>query len=165
MRQLGQAVAGRIPPGRTRCLNFPEYEDANMTHFTSSTITEVIVCTTCRPPGVSRNEPAAGAMLFEAVQTAQSTDATGQWERVRVRGMACMNSCSRACTVAFQAHGKHSYLFGDLTPGAELAAQVLACARLHADAPDGTLVRGERPQGLRNGILAKLPPPLEPALP
>ena len=104
-------------------------------------------------------------MLFEAVQTAQQTDTAGLWEHVRVRGMACLNSCSRACTVAFQAHGKHSYLFGDLMPGAGFAEQVLACARMHADAADGTLVRNERPEGLRNGILAKLPPLLESTLP
>jgi predicted metal-binding protein len=127
-------------------------------------VTELIVCTTCRPVGTSRDEPAAGARLLEAVQSVQSADASGQWSDVRVRGMACMNSCSRACTVAFQAPGKHSYLFGDLTPSAGLAEQVLACARLHADSPDGTLVRNERPEGLRNGILAKLPPPLEVAL-
>lgn len=165
MCQLGQAVAGGLPPGFPQCLNFLKYETATMTHLTSSSITEVIVCTTCRPPGVSRDEPAAGAVLFASVQAAKSADATGQWTQVRVRGMACMNSCSRACTVAFQARGKHSYLFGDLAPGDGLAEQVLDCARLHADAPDGTLARGERPQGLRNGILAKLPPMLEPALP
>ncbi|WP_460564639.1 DUF1636 domain-containing protein [Hydrogenophaga aquatica] len=136
-----------------------------MTQTSSFPVTELIVCTTCRPPGASRDEPAAGALLFDAVQAAQSADASGQWSRVRVRGMACMSGCSRACTVAFQAPGKHSYLFGDLTPVAGLAEQVLACARLHADAPDGTLARGERPEGLRNGILAKLPPTLAPSLP
>ncbi len=136
-----------------------------MTRTSSFPVTELIVCTTCRPAETPRDEPAAGALLLEAVQAVHSTDSTGQWSRVRVRGMACMNSCSRACTVAFQAPGKHSYLFGDLTPSAGLAEQMLACARMHADAQDGTLARGERPEGLRNGILAKLPPPLEPALP
>lgn len=136
-----------------------------MTHTSSFPVTELIVCTTCRPAGALREAPAAGAMLMEAVEAAHSADATGQWSRVCVRGMACMNSCSRACTVAFQAPGKHSYLFGDLMPSAGLAEQVLACAQMHADAPDGTLVRGERPEGLRNGILAKLPPPLETSLP
>lgn len=120
--------------------------------------TEVIVCTTCRPPGASRDEPAAGALLFEAVQAAQARGAEPQ---VRVRGMACLSSCSRACSVAFQAPGKHTYLFGDLMPDAETAEHVLACAGLHAAASDGNLLRNERPARLRSGILARLPPNLE----
>lgn len=119
--------------------------------------TEVIVCTTCRPPGASRDEPAAGALLFEAVQAAQGR---GAEPLVRVRGMACLSSCSRACSVAFQAPGKHTYLFGDLVPDAETAEHVLVCAGLHAAASDGNLLRNERPARLRSGILARLPPNL-----
>ncbi len=125
-------------------------------------ITEVIVCTTCRPPGASREEPAAGALLFEAVQAAQGRDAE---PLVRVRGMACLSSCSRACSVAFQAPGKHTYLFGDLVPDAETAEHVLVCAGLHAAASDGNLLRNARPERLRSGILARLPPNLTGAEP
>ena len=121
-------------------------------------ITEVIVCTTCRPAGASRDEPAAGAALFDAVLIAQLQDDAGAFAQVRVRGEACLNSCSRACSVAFQAPGKHTYLFGDLLPDDETAEHVLMCAAQHAAANDGVLVRNERPARLRSGILAKLPP-------
>ena len=152
-------------PDRVRCGANP-YNASAMTETPSditrtSAITEVIVCTTCRPAGASRDEPAAGAGLFDAVQTAQWQDETGAFDRVRVRGVACLNSCSRACSVAFQAPGKHTYLFGDLVPDAETAQQVLVCAALHASAVDGTLVRNDRPAQLRSGILAKLPPLLQ----
>ena len=126
-----------------------------------SETTEVIVCTTCRPAGASRDLPAAGAALFDAVQVAQLQDDAGAFAHVRVRGVECLNSCSRACSVAFQAPGKHTYLFGDLVPDAETAQQVLVCAALHASAVDGTLVRNDRPAQLRSGILAKLPPLLQ----
>ncbi len=126
-----------------------------------SAITEVIVCTTCRPAGASRDEPTAGAGLFDAVQIAHLQDDAGAFDRVRVRGVECLNSCSRACSVAFQAPGKHTYLFGDLVPDDETAQQVLVCAALHASAVDGTLVRNDRPAQLRSGILAKLPPFLQ----
>lgn len=126
-----------------------------------SKITEVIVCTTCRPAGASRDEPAAGAALFDAVLIAQLQDDAGVFDQVRVRGEACLNSCSRACSVAFQAPGKHTYLFGDLVPDDETAQHVLLCAAQHAAANDGTLVRNERPARLRSGILAKLPPFLQ----
>jgi len=127
---------------------------------TPPSITEVIICTTCRPAGASRELPAAGAELFEAVQMQQLLQ-DEPCARVRVRGMACLSSCSRACAVAFQAPGKHTYLFGDLLPDDETARHVLACAALHADATDGNLVRNERPERLRSGILARLPPSLE----
>lgn len=124
-------------------------------------MTEVIICTTCRPAGASRDLPAAGAALFDAVQIAQLHDDAGAFAHVRVRGVECLNSCSRACSVAFQAPGKHTYLFGDLVPDDETAEHVLLCAAQHARASDGTLVRNDRPARLRSGILAKLPPFLQ----
>lgn len=69
-----------------------------------------------------------------------------------------MSGCSRACTMALQATGKHTYVFGDLQADAVTAVQVLACAAMHQQSTDGSLPRKERPERLRNGILAKLPP-------
>lgn len=122
--------------------------------------TEIIVCTTCRPPGASRALPAAGQVLFEAVQDAllHCELDTGEHEGLQVRGLACMSGCSRACTVALQAQGKYTYYFGDLAPDAETAAQVIACAQLHKHSADGNLARNARPERLRSGILARLPP-------
>lgn len=133
---------------------------------TTSPITEVIVCTTCRPAGSSRDLPPAGQVLFDAVVAAQArrTDIRAAdpalleaAARVQVRGIACMSGCSRACTVALQAVGKPTYYFGDLPADAESAVQVLACADLHAANADGALPRKERPERLQPGILAKLP--------
>lgn len=115
------------------------------------------MCTTCRPAGQARDETAAGQVLWEAVQRAAEQAAT--WpDTLRLRGFACLNSCSRACTVAFQAAGKHSYCFGDLQADATTAVQVLACALRHARSIDGNLPRNERPDRLRGGILLRLPP-------
>ena len=69
-----------------------------------------------------------------------------------------MSSCSRACTVAFQAPGKQTYVFGDLQADTVTAEHVLACAVMHQRSADGLLPRKERPERLRQGILAKLPP-------
>ena len=129
------------------------------TESSSSTpITEVVICTTCRPPGASRAEPAAGELLLDAVHVAQLQDDEGRYARVAVRGTECMSSCDRACSVAFQAPGKFTYLFGGLAPEAATAEAVLAVAALHAKSTDGMLVRNERPERLRSGILARLPP-------
>lgn len=63
--------------------------------------------------------------------------------------------------MAFQAPDKHTYLFGDMQPDEETAQHVLACAALHASASDGNLPRNDRPEQLRSGILARLPPSLQ----
>lgn len=118
-------------------------------------VTEIVICTTCRPAGASRELPAAGTILFDAVLALQHN---ARRAGIHVRGIACMSGCERACTVAFQAAGKPTYYFGDLVADIETAAQVLACGQLHADNADGALLRSQRPDRLRGGILGKLPP-------
>lgn len=115
--------------------------------------TEILVCVLCRPAGAPREEPRAGRALFEAVQEAALRDDLP----FAVRPVECMNGCSRSCTVALQAPGKSVYFFGDLPADAETAQQVLACAQMHQHSPDGTLLRAERPERLREGIMARLP--------
>uniref|UniRef100_UPI002FDBF185 DUF1636 family protein n=1 Tax=Falsiroseomonas oryzae TaxID=2766473 RepID=UPI002FDBF185 len=46
----------------------------------------------------------------------------------------------------------------DLPPDGEGAADLLAAARAHAARADGFLPRAARPERLRAGILARLPP-------
>ncbi|WP_342129257.1 DUF1636 domain-containing protein [Hydrogenophaga sp. OTU3427] len=123
-------------------------------------MTELIICTTCRPAGHPREQRAAGELLFEAVLAEQALGYEPGWAAVRVRGVACTAGCGRACTVAFQAPGKHSYQFGDLAPAPDTARQLLDCAVLHHHAPDGQLERNARPPLLRKGILCRLPAPL-----
>jgi predicted metal-binding protein len=123
-------------------------------------ITEVTICTTCRRAGTPREAPADGTLLFLAVQAAADAAAFDNCNapQLLVRGHACMSGCSHACTVSLQAPGKYSYYFGDLLPDEECAAQVLACAQLHQASSDGQLARNDRPERLRPGVLARLPP-------
>ncbi|QBK06550.1 DUF1636 domain-containing protein [Hylemonella gracilis] len=142
--------------------------------------TEIVVCTTCRPAGTPREQTAPGQLLYDAVQAAlrppsgagpsdglaghaadvaeAGATAPASVPRLKLRGLACMSGCDRACTVALQAPGKFTYYFGDLGADAETAVQLIACARLHRDSADGTLLRNARPERLRSGILARLPP-------
>ncbi|MFO6421587.1 DUF1636 family protein [Hylemonella sp. W303a] len=151
------------------------------TRATPTSATEIVVCTTCRPAGVPRDQTAPGQLLYEAVQAALALGAAGQGDAglgaqttaasaagstpgLKLRGLACMSGCDRACTVALQAPGKFSYYFGDLSADVETAAQLIACAQLHQASTDGTLLRNARPERLRSGILARLPA-VEPATP
>lgn len=123
-------------------------------------MTELIICTTCRTDQTPREEQPAGQLLLEAVQAEQSFGERPDWGVVLVRGVACTAGCSRACTVAFQAPGKHSYQFGDLKPSPTSARALLDCAVVHHQSPDGSLAREARPPLLRDGILCRLPPTL-----
>jgi len=117
--------------------------------------TELIVCTTCRRPGQDRALPPDGEALWAEVEAAHAFMDNPMG--LRVRGTACLSACGRSCAVAFQAAGKTTYVFGELSPDAETAQQLLACGRLHAHSPDGVLDRNTRPERLRNGIVARLP--------
>jgi predicted metal-binding protein len=118
--------------------------------------TEILVCVLCRPPELPRDQPRPGRALFEAIENIALRD-----DRVfPIRPVECMSGCRRHCTVALQAPGKTSYLFGDLPADETSAEQVLACAALHQASPDGFMAREVRPERLREGILARLPAPL-----
>lgn len=69
----------------------------------------------------------------------------------------CLSACSRSCAISFASPGKYTYLFGDL-PVETSANAVLDCASLYFAAADGYLPWADRPQPLKNGILARIPP-------
>ncbi|MBX9748806.1 MAG: DUF1636 domain-containing protein [Roseococcus sp.] len=112
----------------------------------------LLVCTRCRAAGDSPDAPRAGLTLLGVVQAAAS--GTG----LRVAGVACLSGCKRGCVAALMAPGKVGYLFGDLPADAAGAADLLAVARAHGARADGFLPRADRPERLRGGILARLPP-------
>jgi predicted metal-binding protein len=133
-------------------------------HALCTTPSELLVCTTCRPAGAARDEPAAGEQFLAQVLAVQpgpaplAAGATATHDSVVVRGIACLGVCSRSCAIALQAEGKMTYVFGDLAPDAESAAQLLVCAQQHANASDGLLAWATRPERLRRGLVARLPP-------
>jgi predicted metal-binding protein len=117
--------------------------------------TELLVCTTCRQPGTPRDAPADGQHLFEAVQALLAFEPP---PGVHLRGIACLAACSRSCSAALQAAGKHTYVFGDLPPDGTSAEQLLCVAQQHLRLADGVLPWGERPERLKRGVLTRLPP-------
>ena len=74
-----------------------------------------------------------------------------------IQEVECMSACNRSCVVAFAAQGKITYLFGDLAVD-ESASAVLECANKYYTKSDGLLPWSERPEALKKGILAKIPP-------
>lgn len=112
----------------------------------------ITVCTWCRPAGIER-EDAPGNALLTAV-----TAAAEAYPELVVRPTQCLSVCKRACTLSLSGEGKYTFLFGDLDPAVDAPAIVamgLACA----EAEFGFVPWKNRPEALRKGIIARVPPP------
>ena len=111
----------------------------------------LFVCTTCRDAGHRPDAPAAGARLYARIAAA-TLDAA-----IRVVPVECLSVCKRTCAVSFAAPGKWTYVYGDL-PADTAAETVLYGARLFAEAPDGIIPWKRRPDALKKGAVARVPP-------
>ena len=109
------------------------------------------ICTTCRDAAHAADLPCAGARLYANI-VAAADDAA-----VRIVPVECLSVCKRTCAVSFAAPGKWTYVFGDL-PAETAADLVLHGARLYADTPDGIIPWKQRPDALKKGAVARVPP-------
>jgi predicted metal-binding protein len=111
----------------------------------------VYVCVTCRPVGQPDSPMRPGALLAAATKEA----AAGT--EVEVRPMRCLANCSRGPSAALRCNGSWTYVFGglDLTS----AGALVEGARLLAGAADGILPWRGRPEPLKRGLIARVPPP------
>lgn len=114
----------------------------------------VHVCLTCRAAG----DPDAlaerpGARLFARLRML----AAERRAPVAVVPVECLSVCKRPCTVSFSAPEKWTYVYGDLSPEAS-AETILQGAALYAAAPDGIIPWKERPEALKKGVVARIPP-------
>lgn len=132
--------------------------------FSISMVTQhsLFVCTTCASTWQDgkRVGESGGEKLLASLKQLQEN-----WlyqTDFPIQAVECMSACSRPCAVSFAAFGKYTYLFGDLPIDeenlSETAIAILDCATLYYTNPDGLLPWAERPQPLKKGILARIPP-------
>ena len=116
--------------------------------------TTIYICTTCRLPD-DTSEPRPGAkLLAELENSLKKTN-----DSIRLEGVECLSVCKRPCTVAFSAPGKWTYVYGDFS--SETAPEtILAGAALYSAAEDGLIPWKMRPDALKKGVVARLPPSL-----
>jgi predicted metal-binding protein len=74
-----------------------------------------------------------------------------------VQPVACLSNCNKGCNVAFVAPGKWTYVAGNLDPESD-AANIVTFAELHRDHPEGVPVWRDRPESIRKGVAARVPP-------
>lgn len=123
-----------------------------MTLPTSTETVIITVCTSCRAAGTPREE-APGLTLF-----ANAAIAAAGHSGVCVRPTQCLSVCKRICAATLSGEGAYTFVFGDLDPAVDAAALV-AMATACRDAPFGFVPWKERPEALRKGIIARIPPP------
>lgn len=105
----------------------------------------VSVCTICKS-----DDAAAGQELLAAARTAIGDGAT-------VRAVQCLGVCKRPGTIAVTAPDRYTFIFGGLVgeTGADAIATFVAS---FAQAKLGLVPWRERPEIIRRGLVARIPP-------
>jgi predicted metal-binding protein len=110
----------------------------------------VYVCITCKRAGEPDSEPRPGALL------AAATERAAAGTEVDVRRLRCLANCTRGPSAAMRCNGSWTYVFGGLD--ATCAGALIEGARLLAGAADGILPWRGRPEILKRGLIARVPP-------
>ncbi|CAN7663601.1 DUF1636 family protein [Mesorhizobium amorphae] len=110
----------------------------------------IIVCASCRDETGSDAHPRAGELLAQDARLAASD------ENLRIRTVECLGNCKRRLSAAILRDGCWSYVFGDLT--ATSGADLVTGAKLFATSTDGLIPWRGRPDSLKRGLVARIPP-------
>ncbi|ETR76257.1 metal-binding protein [Afipia sp. P52-10] len=110
----------------------------------------VSICTTCRSSSDDGTLP--GQALLAATRAA-----VGETVNVTVRAVQCLGVCKRPATAAITAPDGYTFIFGDLQT-ASGAAALAAFIEAYPRATFGLVPWRERPEVLRRGLVARIPP-------
>jgi len=110
----------------------------------------IYVCTTCKRADTPDSDPRPGALLAEATERAAAKAG------VDVRRLRCLANCTRGPSAALRCNGSWTYVFGGLD--VENAQALVDGAKLLAGASDGILPWRGRPDILKRGLIARVPP-------
>jgi len=115
----------------------------------------IYVCTTCRQPDDPDDLPRPGAALAAATaRAAENTD-------IAVQPLRCLANCKRGCSAVMRRTDASApawtYIFGHLDPAADAQALVQG-AQLLAQSADGLMPWRGRPDALKRGLIARVPP-------
>lgn len=125
-------------------------EDDNSEPLANASAVTIVVCESCRDDTGSDAYPRAGENL--AVDTLRA--AAGS--HVKVATVSCLGNCRRRLSAAIVKPGAWSYVFGDLA--IDSGADLVAGANLFAGSADGLIPWRGRPDSLKRGLIARIPP-------
>lgn len=122
----------------------------------------LFVCVLCRSAEIDQQQTKlnAGQILFDHLS--EGLAAGDGCEAINIQPVRCLGACSHACVVAFAAPNKLTFILSKLSSTdsvpelLQFSGQYVACA-------DGKVPYKERPDAVKQGIHAVLPPlPMEP---
>ena len=122
----------------------------SLTGAATSSAATVYVCITCRHPGGPESEPRPGAIL--AAMTTIAAEGSGDV----IKPVRCLANCTRGLSAAIRCNGSWTYVFGGLDVAGGPA--LVDGARLLTSAIDGIMPWRGRPQPLKRGLIARVPP-------
>jgi predicted metal-binding protein len=117
----------------------------------------VMVCITCRAATdlsatSDVDAPRPGSALADA-----TTLAAADADDISVLRVRCLGNCSRGLSAAIRCEHTWTYIFGGLDPQRDGPSLILG-AQLLAQAPDGIMPWRGRPESLKRGLIARIPP-------
>jgi predicted metal-binding protein len=117
----------------------------------------VMVCITCRgathltvAPDPDSTRP--GSILADATSLAAADAPDISVQRIR-----CLGNCSRGLSAAIRSENAWTYIFGGLDPARDGPSLIIG-AQLLAQAADGIMPWRGRPESLKRGLIARIPP-------
>lgn len=114
--------------------------------------TTVLVCITCRASTDPANAPRKGLTLANATAAA-----LGNACDINVMRVRCLGNCNRGLSAAIRRENAWTYVFGNLDAQNDGPA-LIAGARLFAESTDGLMPWRGRPDSLKRGLIARVPP-------
>ena len=123
-----------------------------MTIKTAADRTTVLVCITCRTPADTDDGPRKGSLLADATKLALGDEPDVDVKRVR-----CLGNCNRGLSAAIRRDKAWTYVFGHLDAERD-GPTLIAGARLFAGSMDGLMPWRGRPDPLKKGLIARVPP-------
>ena len=114
----------------------------------------ILVCTTCRRPDLNSDTQRPGEKLSAALEVALAAEPD---DAIRIERVECLSVCKRPCTVALSGEGRWTYVYGDLDPESGIET-LLSFARQYRATTDGIVAWRERPEPIKRGVVARLPP-------
>jgi len=129
-----------------------ERKEAGESRDSGKPATSVLVCITCRSSTDPPNAPRKGLTLAAA-----AAQALGNARDINVLRVRCLANCNRGLSAAIRRNDAWTYVFGNLDADNDGPA-LIAGARLFAESTDGLMPWRGRPDSLKRGLIARLPP-------
>ncbi len=122
----------------------------------ASTAATIFVCTTCRRK--REDAPLGYDLPGEELSRALADEVARRGlQQIAVTPVECLAVCRRPCTVAIAGQDKWTHLVGDLDATAHVD-DIVTAAIAFASSADGIVPWMERPQSIRSGGIARIPP-------